>query len=544
MGVSTSFVEPDLLNPSVSEIIDIDTLLSNAHELLGGIPDHNASELPTSVPEQPRTNLPDLGHNVSAAQRTWLADDEACASALANIAKRFVKAFFEHIATHIPIVHKPNFDIATVPSPLLLAMMACGAVYLSEHSVAVSMHAVAMQLILEHERTAVPWMTDNESQTWTLQTYLLLSYFAVYCGDEEHVTQTFPHSVKLVQEALGDLKTRPITTYKDWVRQESTNRCIASTILLGASIASNERKVLVPSPVLEIGFALPSTTADWLKDEASWEAPAQALYGDDALKSILAGQAPDLPVSEFGLVTIVSVILYRVCAFETLIEPHHLELYTSFGEQMGGAVRILDEILKRRLSEKTLDLEAESVTQCAKSLLNSVFYHLYGSIPLATMKKLLSSPTTLDSPVEISNLLVETCSPVLYKALIRAADQLRFDCRVGLKYIRKTAPLRFGPECAISIYEGNLLLCWYLQFAHSHLPPGESRNVLTTLIDEGFAEVEDLRVELQGQRVNLPLAICLELLSDSSVWKWPSTVSQRLGFLIKRLQAMGQMYRL
>lgn len=315
------------------------------------------------------------------------------------------------------------------------------------------------------------------------------------------------------------------------------------------------------SPVIEARFALPSDTAEWLKDEASWKAPEQVLYSDVALKSIFAGQAPDLPVSEFGLVTIVSTILYRVCSFEMLAGSHDLELYTNFGEKMGGAVRTLDDMLKRRMGEAASGLAPDPITQCAKSLLNSVFYHLYGSNPLAIMKKLLLSPSPLDSPEEILNLLDEASSPDLYKALIRAADQLRFDCRLGLKYLRKMAPLKFGPESAISIYEGGmyfflllpanhssslavtfpnprtnkwpaLLLCWYLQFAHSRLPQVESHNILSALIDEGFAEVEELRLQVQDRRAAVPLAVSLELLSDNSVWQcksFPSLSLVRLG---------------
>lgn len=37
-------------------------------------------------------------------------------------------------------------------APLLLAVMACGAAYVSEQSTAVSLHSVAMRLILEVSR--------------------------------------------------------------------------------------------------------------------------------------------------------------------------------------------------------------------------------------------------------------------------------------------------------------------------------------------------------------------------------------------------------
>lgn len=133
LNFSSAFMEPGLVNPDLSEIIDLNILLSNAHDFLGGMPSNNTSELPALAPELPRLSVPDLGRSQGAADRTLAVDDDDCATALANIAKypahifaslrfpskyamrRFVKAFFQHIAAHIPIVHEPTFDIATAP---------------------------------------------------------------------------------------------------------------------------------------------------------------------------------------------------------------------------------------------------------------------------------------------------------------------------------------------------------------------------------------------------------------------------------------------
>ncbi|KAH6954121.1 hypothetical protein DER45DRAFT_615452 [Fusarium avenaceum] len=77
------------------------------------------------------------------------------------------------------------------------------------------------------------------------------------------------------------------------------------------------------------------------------------------------------------------------------------------------------------------------------------------------MKKILLAPTSLDNP-KIVHLLNEAISLELYQALFNAADQLRSDCRVGLTYIKKLAPIVFGPESAVGALEGCLLLCCYL----------------------------------------------------------------------------------
>lgn len=231
-------------------------------------------------------------------------------------------------------------------------------------------------------------------------------------------------------------------------------RCLACTIVLGASLGSKERELFVASPVMEARFALPSSNTAWQARGAEWKPPAQILYNDDALKEVFAGRAPRPPVSEFGLVALVSAVLYRICAFEALTSPDLADLYASFGERMGRSVQALDDVVRRRMGEATWDVPPDPIMQSAKSLLNSAFYHLYASIPLAVMKKLLWSPGALGNPQEIAALFSRAASPDLYKALIRAADQLRVDCRLGLKYLSTVAPLQYGPEGAIGPYEG------------------------------------------------------------------------------------------
>jgi hypothetical protein len=324
------------------------------------------------------------------------------------------------------------------------------------------------------------------------------------------------------------------------VLQESINRCLSVTVLIGAAPSSNKEEKCLVTPISDATFVLPSRNADWLADEHDWIPPTDTLFLDDAVRSILCGRIPNRPISEFGLVTIVAMILYRVCSFETLTTSFNQDIFPEFVDKMEKGVKVLDEMLRDRLSKVKSGLTPDPTLQCAKSLLNSVFYHLYGSFPLASMKRLLSTSAKPTMMRDVTHSLDQVHSPHLHKAVARAADQLRLDCQLGLEYLQRVASHEFGPECAMSTFEGSLLLYWYLEFAQPLLPQLELRDTVRELITEGFAEVQELQLQLQDHIAIIPLAFTSRLLSDKTVWQWPASVSKRLECFIKSLQLQAE----
>lgn len=563
VGVPGSLMEPPVSHSAFTETVDIQAFFSSAQDLMGVQSDNFGGQSPTPVcllPDSiPRSKDSQQSSNIASFESTMAIEDSDCAKACAKLAtyprhifdsmrlpskytiRRFVRVFFRHVAQHIPIVHEPTFNIAAAPSPLLLAIMASGAAFLSERAVANSMCSVAMQLIFHHDRQTGVGEVDCETKLAMLQVHLLLSYIGMHCGMEQWSAYAYPLAVNYANGALRELKAYPITAYKEWVLQESINRCLAVTVLIGAAPDSLEKERRFVTPINDIKFALPSRTADWLADEHVWGPPGDIISLDDAVRSVLSGRRPTLPaVSEFGLVTIVALILYRVCSFEALTTSFNEEMFPDFVDKMDKGVQALDDMLRDRLSKVKSGLPPDPTLQCAKSLLNSVFYHLYGSLPLASMKRLLSPTATATTLGDIAHLFDQVNSPHLYKAVGRAADQLRIDCQLGLEYLQRVAAHEFGPECAMSTFEGSLLLYWYLEFVQPLLPQLELRDTVRKLITEGFAEVHDLQLQLQDHIAVIPLAITSRLLSDKSVWQWPASVSNRLECFINSSRLPAQ----
>jgi hypothetical protein len=131
---NASFMDPELVNPNLSAMFDLDALLADAQGLFGEVPSCNAPELPILALEPPMPRPATLGQaDKTSAPRNLVPNDNKCENAWANLTKypvhilaslrfpskyavrRFVKAFLKHIAPHIPIIHEPTFDIATTP---------------------------------------------------------------------------------------------------------------------------------------------------------------------------------------------------------------------------------------------------------------------------------------------------------------------------------------------------------------------------------------------------------------------------------------------
>ncbi|KAH6718394.1 hypothetical protein BKA61DRAFT_301709 [Leptodontidium sp. MPI-SDFR-AT-0119] len=450
---------------------------------------------------------------------------------------RFVDAYFEFMDPQLPIVHRPTFDAATVPSPLLIAVMACGAMYSSEQGAAAMMHAASLQLTSEN------WKTDNPFQLWLLQTNLLLGFFEVYCGDwtiPQRACSIFSCNAKLAQEAVGTLKLFSIATYRDWVYQETVNRCMASTIVLAAAVNSTSQKQYIVLPDLDARFSLPSSMTAWVKDESSWERPTEMPIFSDTLKRIFAGEPPILEISDFGFLSIVSAVLGHICLFENLAGSQHPHLYTSFVNEMERSVQILGEMwAMRTVSENSYKSTHTPQARSTKLLLDSVFYHLYGNSQLAAMKNLLGSAEVLNRSEMLQEISKTPHSINLEKALIRAAEALRDDCRLGLRYLQKMAPHRFAPLSATAVFEGGLLLCWYLQTKRSETAATEVHSTLDLLIGEGFAELDGLQMTTEDELTTLPLLANAEVLHDGSVWQWPHSVSSKLNCFIQRFKLVS-----
>lgn len=234
---------------------------------------------------------------------------------------------------------------------------------------------------------------------------------------------------------------------------------MVSTIVIGAALNSTSGKRYFTLPSSDFKFSLPDTTTTWhsQEDEPTWQDGRDQTEFHSILKMIIAGQTPDQEkIEHFGFLSLVSAVLDHICSFETLAGSQHPQLYRSFVKEMVKPVEVLDGMWRARAASEAVHRPVKAaLIRSARALLDSAYYHLFAHHQLTAMKALLCAPEMLGRSEVVNELFKEPLdSANLGKALTRAAEVLREDCRYGLKYLQRIGPHRFAPLTTTAVFEG------------------------------------------------------------------------------------------
>ncbi|KAJ6081539.1 hypothetical protein N7499_006413 [Penicillium canescens] len=190
-------------------------------------PSNNLSQSQQKVPDEQPLSLNDEDYanakaNVSLSLLCEKPMNDWFPSKYAVI--RFVKSFFDNMAPHMPIVHEPSFRVATVAPPLLLQVMACGAIYLGERGIADEMHEIALQRVMQDQLLLLS--DEDKFELWVLQALLLINVYRLGSTPllmEQQEIYLFPHITMLASRALKEPKISP-SDYQQWVYEETIGR--------------------------------------------------------------------------------------------------------------------------------------------------------------------------------------------------------------------------------------------------------------------------------------------------------------------------------
>ncbi|EXJ66644.1 uncharacterized protein A1O5_10315 [Cladophialophora psammophila CBS 110553] len=436
---------------------------------------------------------------------------------------RLVRGFFKHFAPHCPIIHPQTFSIGTIQAPLLLAAMACGAVYLNEQEVSIRLYYAVLKLLSENEDLVIAGQRDSGFQLWELQTRLLTCQFGLFGGDSRIQRQarlSFTRLHVLGREASVEATKVSAHDWAGWVFRESMIRCVAWTTVLRAVLLCNEDNAVLRSSSAEFDGALPCSEELWSAGGISWQnSPRVTTSSVDCFRQLLSGTPLDDTISPFGLLTLISVILSHICTLRLGNHTGTVATPPPDEESLKLALHTWEEAWRTHPHATTVpDAPQGPLMADALVVLNSAYYRLYANVQMNEMKTLALLPVDQVSRSRMGRLYHFDNPPDLMKAIVRACRCLLVRVRLGLGYLLKTSCLNYPCYAPLAAYEGSLLMCWYLLGRHLSEIPGPEELVITTMMDEIVAESE-YKYEKPIQRELLPIMIYRDMIRER--WVWP-----------------------
>ncbi|OAG36684.1 hypothetical protein AYO21_09068 [Fonsecaea monophora] len=451
---------------------------------------------------------------------------------------RLVRGFFKHFAPHCPIIHAPTFSIGTIQAPLLLAVMACGAVYLNEQEISLRLYYAVLKLLSENEDLVIAGQRDSGFQLWELQTRLLTCQYGLYGGDDRIQRQarlSFTRLHVLCREASVEATKVSANDWTGWVFRESMIRCVSWTTVLRAVLLCNEDNAVLRSSNTELEGSLPCSEELWTAGGLSWQNSTRVTISSVVcFRQLLSGAPLDNTISPFGLLTLISVILSHI---STLRLGNATGTVVADEDSLRLALHTWEEAWRTHPHCTTVpDAPQGPLMANALVVLNAAYYRLYANAQMNEMKALALLPVDQVSRSRIAKLYQLDNPPDLMKAIVRACRCLLVRVRLGLGYLLKTSCLNYPCYAPLAAYEGSLLMCWYLLGRRLMEIPGPEELVITTMMDEIVAESE-YKYEKPIPRELLPIMIYRDMIRER--WVWPATcnvLSNNLDGMITRLK--------
>ncbi|VUC25703.1 unnamed protein product [Clonostachys rosea] len=141
---------------------------------------------------------------------TLEADIEAKIPSKSRVS-RLLNAYFEYFDPHTPIIHRPTFAVSTTPGPLLLAMLAVGGCYLSEHGFAYKAYEAASAILC----VQVGGLSGNP----------------LYVRQAQRHFSLVADLLRTAESAVGDCWAAACSDWSRWIHIETLSRFVFKALL-------------------------------------------------------------------------------------------------------------------------------------------------------------------------------------------------------------------------------------------------------------------------------------------------------------------------
>lgn len=482
--------------------------------------------------------------------RTLGANIEPGALTRARIS-RLLNAYYEYFDPHTPIVHRPTFCISSTPPTLLLAMLAIGGCYLSEHDLASKAYESCCRLISKHE---CDLLRESTFELWLIQATLLCVQFGIFSENTNYYRQSQRHLAfvtDLLRAAeMGKSHAEDVSSdWQRWLYTETLTRlacwsCVLSGVILvldpqTTCVSAHQELTELPMPSNDSLWRA-GTSATWSHSKQHQPYPSLKIF--NVFKMMVRGETPSISLSPFGMISLVGAMLSYLCSHErhslTATAPLSGEVISSIERSL----RVWETVWRQHpLAERLPSRCGDPLMADCLSLLGSTYYHLYMGPELQVLKRIANDAKSdlLFPPLRLQRQVL--------KAIKYAASSWLVRAKMGIAHLQRTAALDFGGHVLVTAYESALVLSWWLNAAsdpRNKIPTDDAEyseilDAIDCLFQDIFEEVGDQGVCCDFSKVkpaSTPL-VFYRMLMQRWVWTYSSSLAQNLANFAARLDA-------
>lgn len=234
-------------------------------------------------------------------------------------------------------------------------------------------------------------------------------------------------------------------------------RCVAWIAVLKSVLLSDEDSVALRMSNTESDAGLPCSEGLWsTTDSTSWRnLPEATIPSTECFQKLLSGAPLSAGISSFGLLTLISGILSRICTrrldngvLKSPPGPHD-------EEALQRALQMWEDAWRAHPHSSSAPESAQGPLMAdSLALLNMAYYRLYASVELTEMKSIIRAPTHQVSTAQVERLYCLGNHPGLVKAVVRACRCILVRVRLGIGYILKTGSVTYPFYSPWAAYEG------------------------------------------------------------------------------------------
>ncbi|RDL40262.1 uncharacterized protein BP5553_00241 [Venustampulla echinocandica] len=478
-----------------------------------------------------------------------------------SLLQRFLSSYQSCFHQHYPILHLASLDLEQVPSPLILAICAIGALYRLERKHSASLQQWADKAIRSISNFNPSTYKSSPSPIWVVQCKFLLAFARAFSG--------IPAVVRTALESLEYLsmeytirridleKTRnPVQalSWANWVEIETSKRLLCGIFVLNSLVTithnTTPRINMLPDADIEMPHeeALweASSSKQWLELVAS-RTKATSLRVIDAVNHVLfkqqiRSQDAALAWSTFATTIVIQAVNLHIYHLVQCTQAFALFDLDHVSQRMRAAAmqqaesaleRCQNLFADRHLEqEQALDDPGGSRRSNGHALLRVAYVRTCGG--METLNRLiLLSDTFEDTARDIHTYI---CSDQNRTALVtntarKALDGLFTSVNAGKLLVMKTAAFKWSIDHAIADWNCALFVTRWIHKLecqqHSHPLDLEERQILEDVID--LLSSADISFDGSTSLAAKVIRLWADFFDDTWVWG----ITPRMGAVMR-----------